>query len=1318
MPFRHSCTRRNFKRVCAAFFLASVAVMVGLGAAHFFGEAPNAQAVTYTEQTKADNFNTINKTYQFTPKWNSKTTTTTSSGWTSNALMRGSVSSSTDQETVGTAKQYSRFLCYQAPAGSAKGLWVRFNNVGTFRGKTVNLTITVTAAAAKATTGKTSYVRIAKYFNRYITTCDIAYSTATLKFSYTYTENGAQKDFGSEFRSYLYMYNMTKVSSGSVDDCTEVTTFSAPLPASGIYGNKLTNSGNTFTGTTESPGSVWAGGVRTLHNGSSLQFALSKNTMLEMSTATPTITNDYVKATGQVFDLSNGGAEITASKKETSAVVYNTLSVTPTYPSGGYRLVKSETDGAQDATAATTKSWAYANANHTFKMYVEKVLTPFSFIKTDSTGTALSGATFTLKNGSTTVGTVTSGDDGKVDFGSLAAGTYTLTETSAPGKYATPSGSWTITVSVNINTSTGALVSQDISVTPVDGTTAFSGSYAGGDFKVANTPVAVPFSFTKTDGSGAALSGATFNLKGVSGIAEAMSVNQNVTSTAAGLVDFGSLAAGTYTLTETAAPATYPLPPGSWTVVVTADDEATKSVSVSSNDGAPEVSGSYAAGFSLPNYRPGMEFSFTKTDDDGAALAGAVFQLKSGASFSTEATSGADGVVSFSDLGQGSYTLVETSPPDGYPLPQGYWTVDVNVQGQTISIAAKEGAEAFSGDFSSGFSLVNKKGAVPFSFTKQNATTGAALAGATFQLKSGDATLKTVTSTDAGLVDFGELASGTYTLVESAVPDGYVKPSGSWTIEVDALANTLVVTAQGDAPDFGGSLEEGYTLGNSKYLNFFFLKSDAETGGGVSGAVFELRDGDKVLQRQTSQEFIPIVNFGTFTESATYQLYEVQAPDGYKTPAGHWTVALDVEAGTTTITSVGDAPEFTSDYFYVVANTRVVPFSFTKTDSATGAALAGATFKLANSSGVELSTVTSGADGKVDFGNLEAGTYTLAESAAPAGYKAVEGTWTVVVDAANRTASVTPDDSSTPSFSGDFDNGFSLANEKVLPFSFTKTGEDGMTPLEGATFVLTGADGQDYTSTAVSGTDGKVSFTDFTVSGTYYLQETVAPSGYTLPSGSWTVNVDMDAGTVEVLNGGDRWEDGMPEFAGDYASGYKVANLRTVPFAFTKTDADGTTPLENAAFALYKCTNAAHTSAADHSERATNDADCCWDVDNPCALAVSDSDGLVDFGKLETGQYMLVETVPPYGYELPYGQWMIVVDASVQSIDVVACGDDLPPAFKKDAETGAYSVANYRKWTLPLAGGTGTIALTAAGAALVAAACAWCLLFARKKRSA
>ena len=63
-------------------------------------------------------------------------------------------------------------------------------------------------------------------------------------------------------------------------------------------------------------------------------------------------------------------------------------------------------------------------------------LSEFVFQKLDSaTGLPLAGATFTLTQNGTVIGTATSGLDGLVNFGILAAGTYQLTETITPPGY-------------------------------------------------------------------------------------------------------------------------------------------------------------------------------------------------------------------------------------------------------------------------------------------------------------------------------------------------------------------------------------------------------------------------------------------------------------------------------------------------------------------------------------------------------------------------------------------------------------------------------------------------------------------------------------------------------------------------------------------------------------------------------------------------------------------------------------------------------------------------------------------------------------------
>ena len=108
-------------------------------------------------------------------------------------------------------------------------------------------------------------------------------------------------------------------------------------------------------------------------------------------------------------------------------------------------------------------------------------------------------------------------------------------------------------------------------------------------------------------------------------------------------------------------------------------------------------------------------FSFTKTDENGAALPGAQFKLyRSGCGTEHEHTdacfapvqeagadkvwvSGADGLVDFGRLATGSYRLYEVKAPAGYALPNGYWTVTVDARSETqpFTISAAGSIPAF-----------------------------------------------------------------------------------------------------------------------------------------------------------------------------------------------------------------------------------------------------------------------------------------------------------------------------------------------------------------------------------------------------------------------------------------------------------------------------------------------------------------------------------------------------------------------------------------------------------------------------------------------
>ncbi|MBQ8150586.1 MAG: hypothetical protein IJ041_08720, partial [Clostridia bacterium] len=180
-------------------------------------------------------------------------------------------------------------------------------------------------------------------------------------------------------------------------------------------------------------------------------------------------------------------------------------------------------------------------------------------------------------------------------------------------------------------------------------------------YTAVNTAITVQtgsFSFTKVDQNGAALDGAAFTL--VDNLTQ--QTVEAVSGSAAGVFAYENLLPGTYTLTEVAAPAGYTKPENaSWTVTV-------------AEDGTVTVTGEGydAAKNTITNTQITGSFTFTKVDQNGAALDGAAFTLVDNLTQQTvEAVSGsAAGVFAYENLLPGTYTLTEVAAPAGYAKPE------------------------------------------------------------------------------------------------------------------------------------------------------------------------------------------------------------------------------------------------------------------------------------------------------------------------------------------------------------------------------------------------------------------------------------------------------------------------------------------------------------------------------------------------------------------------------------------------------------------------------------------------------------------------
>lgn len=217
------------------------------------------------------------------------------------------------------------------------------------------------------------------------------------------------------------------------------------------------------------------------------------------------------------------------------------------------------------------------------------------------------------------------------------------------------------------------------------------------------------FVVAKTDENEAALEGATFTLTDKDGVEIKPTVDKN-------LHTFSDLEIGTYTLTETA-PDGY-TGAGPWTVTVSKD----KSVTVVTDEGGviskiwkwivgiftgdPETADTnYLSGvLTVANakiygdaVRVDGTLEITKNDDTEGSpnpLAGAAFTLynSEGTPVATSAVTGKDGktTISTKDLEEGTYTLSETTFPEGYgPVASNEWTVDVSNSSATALVDKK-----------------------------------------------------------------------------------------------------------------------------------------------------------------------------------------------------------------------------------------------------------------------------------------------------------------------------------------------------------------------------------------------------------------------------------------------------------------------------------------------------------------------------------------------------------------------------------------------------------------------------------------------------
>lgn len=375
--------------------------------------------------------------------------------------------------------------------------------------------------------------------------------------------------------------------------------------------------------------------------------------------------------------------------------------------------------------------------------------------------------------------------------------------------------------------------------------------------------------------------------------------------------------------------------------------------------------------------------------------------------------------------------------------------------------------------------------------------------------------------------------------------------------------------------------------------------------------------------------------------------------------------------------------------------------------------LAGATFTLADGDGTKIGTYTTKEDGRITEAFLREGVeYTLTETAAPQSYHGLEAPMKIEVN--GEKVSIRGVDEAYYSVETDEKTKLTTITVKNRPYSFKVIKWDRGTnePLAGVRFqlyreIVVGTvhswDPNPYPGfeKVISDSEGILPGIDNTLpAGKYQLRETEPLPGYQALSGHVTFTV-TPAGVIEAF-------ETQPEEAvfakpkeqedGSILYQITITNSKLLKVSVWKTDDGYNTITTGADFSLYKAGD-----YDDATEKVKEGA-------TPVVSGTTGTNGILALGSLVVGEYRLVETKAPAGFNLPGKAVKITVsNDKVEATQNGAAAEvytkgDTNWVTGQDADTWQIRVWNDPGVELPLTGGPGRLPYTLTGIALILAA--------------
>ncbi|QKS72620.1 LPXTG cell wall anchor domain-containing protein [Paenalkalicoccus suaedae] len=616
----------------------------------------------------------------------------------------------------------------------------------------------------------------------------------------------------------------------------------------------------------------------------------------------------------------------------------------------------------------------------------------------ESTG-FLPGATFSLydKTKQFRIKTGTTDENGVLTFTNIAYGEYMIKEDSAPDGYAVRAEYTPVTLSNNTD--------------PII---------------IKNDKIIGDVALTKTDTHGkTTLQGATFSLYRVTG-EERTVVGSNLKTDANGRIEVTDLEPGTYEFIETEAAPDYKLDdtPVSFTI-------KKNQITVIELDKENElIRGSV---------------KLTKVDRETKdKLENAVFRLvDADGEILGYYTTNENGIIIVEDLLPGNYAFEEATAPFGFTGSTDRIAFEI-VRSQTERLEL-----VFDNDIITG----------SFTLLKLEGEREKALEGAVFSLLTadGDVLIEELTTDENGEITVTNVRPGSYKLVETKAPIGYI---------LDDTPIVFTVT-------LGGAEELFFTKDNKiKKADVIIIKVDRETEEALAGAEFTLADEDgNVIEygittdetgRATIKELRP----------GTYKLVETSAPDHYEENETVHTITIPFDPE--------DEIEYTVENDIILGGVKL-----TKVDEGNSRrVLQNAVFNILDEEGeVVRSNLTTNSDGVILVDDLRPGNYSFVETRAPGGY---------VLDRTPKPFTVEKSQEALVEIT---------ATNRLIRGSvqITKTDKDSNTPLAGVVFDLVSSGGTTIQANLVTDQFGVVAVSNL-LPGRYGFKEVRALEGYTLNS--------------------------------------------------------------------------------------------------------------------------------------------------------------------------------------------------------------------------